>query len=487
MENIETDVVVVGYGGAGASAAISAHDHGAKVTILEKLPEGGGNTKVSGGSLALPKNQGYTEYLERLSYGMTPRDILARFVEESLKTEEWIRDLGGEMADTSYMRASLIPLTQMGWKHIPGAEHGWRRVVKGSGLGQYVPHDPPGLRLWNLLAKNVEKRGIRVLCNMPAKELMTGHGGEVVGVMAGPDGEEVSVKAWQAVILTCGGFEYNDEMKWDYLPVKPCLANGSPGNTGDGIKMAQRLGADLWHMPNLSACSAIKVPGCEAAVNIKLYSEKFIMVDKYAKRFDDESHFEIHDYGRIFSFFDGHKIEYPRLPIYLIFDEVLRCRGPLWDGVAGYNRGRYQWSLDNSEEIRKGLIAQGKDIKQVAEKIGLDGQALEDTVTKYNESCHRGYDPEFGRAKEYLGPLESPPFYATKLWPALFNTQGGPRRNREAQILHVSGKPIPRLYSAGELGSIWGLLYQGGSNNAESLAFGRIAGRNAAAEKPRNV
>lgn len=98
--------------------------------------------------------------------------------------------------------------------------------------------------------------------------------------------------------------------------------------------------------------------------------------------------------------------------------------------------------------------------------------------------CIGGYDPDFGRRQETLNPIARPPFYAIAVWPCLINTQGGPRRNSQAQVLDAYGNPINRLYSAGELGSIWGILYPGAGNISECLAFGRIAGRNAAAETP---
>jgi predicted oxidoreductase len=113
----------------------------------------------------------------------------------------------------------------------------------------------------------------------------------------------------------------------------------------------------------------------------------------------------------------------------------------------------------------------------------LEPSVLDATISRYNRYCKAGKDEDFGRAKEDLRPLE-PPLYAIQLWPALINTQGGPRRDKESRVLDPEGKPIPRLYAAGELGSIWGYLYQGACNIGEALVFGRIAGKNAAAGKP---
>jgi predicted oxidoreductase len=114
----------------------------------------------------------------------------------------------------------------------------------------------------------------------------------------------------------------------------------------------------------------------------------------------------------------------------------------------------------------------------------MDPGILQKTIEKYNEYCSLHDDPDFHRAKETLKPLAKPPYYAVELWPRMVNTMGGPRRDHKARVLSMNGAPVPRLYSAGELGSLWGHLYCGGGNVGEALAVGRIAGANAAAEKP---
>ena len=145
----------------------------------------------------------------------------------------------------------------------------------------------------------------------------------------------------------------------------------------------------------------------------------------------------------------------------------------------------YKWSLDNSTEIAKGWVGQGKTVRELAKRIGVDQANLEETVAKYNDFCKAGWDRDFGRSKETLEPISEGPFYSIELWPCLVNTQGGPQRDHQARVLDNAGKPIPRLYSAGELGSVWGFLYSGAGNLSEVIAFGRIAGLNAAREEPR--
>jgi hypothetical protein len=189
---------------------------------------------------------------------------------------------------------------------------------------------------------------------------------------------------------------------------------------------------------------------------------------------------------------NGQWIPSPTPPvIYCIFDEKLRRKGPLYGGVEwkiGWveHLNLYHWSEDNSKEIEKGWIRKAGTIKELALMIGIDPIKLQETIRKFNQYCLNGKDPDFNRDPKTLEPITDPPYYSIKLVPTFINTQGGPRRNKRAQIINPYGETIPRLYSAGELGSIYSFLYQGGGNIGECLAFGRIAGRNAAAEKPWN-
>ena len=151
----------------------------------------------------------------------------------------------------------------------------------------------------------------------------------------------------------------------------------------------------------------------------------------------------------------------------------------------------YIWSVDNQKEIDRGWIIKANTVEQLSSRILADPDnsglmspsVLRTTIKQYNKYCRKGEDIDFHKPKEWLQPLEDPPYYAVKLWPGGPNTQGGPKRNVRGQVLRVDNTPLPRLYSAGELGSIWGMLYQGGGNISECIAFGRIAGANAAAEK----
>jgi hypothetical protein len=178
-------------------------------------------------------------------------------------------------------------------------------------------------------------------------------------------------------------------------------------------------------------------------------------------------------------------LRFSRIPSLLIFDERTKRRGPITSVGHGANRG-YQWSSDNHSEIDRGWIVNGKDAHDLAQNLPMnEATQLGATMSAYQEACRRGRDDEFARAPQTLIEMQGD-LYGLPLWPCLLNTQGGPKRNSRGQILDVWGKPIKRLYSAGELGSIWGFLYQSGGNLGECLGLGRMAGTYAAAESPRS-
>jgi hypothetical protein len=174
-------------------------------------------------------------------------------------------------------------------------------------------------------------------------------------------------------------------------------------------------------------------------------------------------------------------------PMFLILDHTLFTAGPLYDRHPSHGWTqiveRYEWSEDNRTELAKGWIKSADCLASLATMVGLDPDALMDSVTRWNRHCDAGHDADFGRSL-MMTPIVAPPFYAVELSPSMLNTQGGPRRNEKGQIVRPDGTPIARLYSAGELGSIYGYLYQGTGNIGECLAFGRVSGRNAVAETP---
>jgi succinate dehydrogenase/fumarate reductase flavoprotein subunit len=204
----------------------------------------------------------------------------------------------------------------------------------------------------------------------------------------------------------------------------------------------------------------------------------FIMVDASASRFLAEPTVEHHAAGNALIVRDFHSGEFTRLPSYLIFDDATRRAGPIVTKEAGANRG-LAWSESNLEEVDKGWVKRGDSVADLARELGLPPARLENTVREYNRAAVDGGD-EFGRLATEMVPLRESPFYGIPVWPALFNTQGGPRRGAGGEVIGIDGTPIPGLFSAGELGSIWGSLYPGAGNVTEAVVFGRIAGRSAA-------
>ncbi|MBI4190369.1 MAG: FAD-binding protein [Betaproteobacteria bacterium] len=481
MWDHEADVVIVGYGGAGAAAALAAVSTGAKVLILEKNPEGGGNTKYSGGSLRTYLDlDKAVDHIEALCEGTTERAVVEAFVRESSRNPEWLKEIGGEVvfkppSETTSNIPITLPLAS--FPTIRGAEGmGPKMQIKGSGSAA-------GIDLWGVLSRKVAESNLEVLCSSPVKRLLAAKGEGVTGVVAASGDKDIKVRARRGVILTCGGFEYDQAMHLNYLG-QSYFGMCNPGNTGDGIRLAAELGADLWHMNATAAALGYKFAEFAFGIRHRMPSAGFIYVDQTGKRFMDEMGTDAHIMWAPTSYIDVKTLQRTRVPCYAIFDEDTRVRGPLGATGQGKVSDVYQWSPDNSAEIRKGWIKAADNIADLAYQINVRPDRLQMTVAQYNLQCVGGYDPELGRSSNTLVPIGRPPYYAVEMRPCLFNTQGGPKRNSKAQILDVWGNPIKRLYSAGELGSLWHRFYPGAGNLSEALAFGRIAGKNAAAEQP---
>jgi succinate dehydrogenase/fumarate reductase flavoprotein subunit len=322
------------------------------------------------------------------------------------------------------------------------------------------------------------------------------HKGEIAGVNVRSNNEDFALRASRGVVLTSGGFEFNPWMKENYLRMTPTHFYGNPDNTGDGINMALEVGAALWHMNNASWRVVMKFPDFPIAFSIQHHTA-CLLVDRSGRRFANER-FNQNAFGYELTNYDTHAMCYPKVPCYWIFDEKRRTVAPLASpygpcnppgGIAGDHY--YIWSEDNQKEIDRGWVIQAENLEELARKISTDpdnrgmmsSSTLQESIGRYNSFCKEGLDRDFNKPKEWLKPVEGPPYYAVKLWPGGPNTQGGPRRSLKGQVLRPDGSPIPRLYSAGELGSVWGMLYQGGGNIAECIAFGRISGLNATSEK----
>lgn len=478
----ETDVIVLGYGAAGAAAAITAHDDGAQVLLLEKQAADAHtcNSKLCFGVFLTPDNKddaiAYMKVASRVNVDMPE----SQDIDDAMITV-WAEEMGRNNAWLSELGAPGFVLFA-----AQGRDANWpgNNAIKAYQIAGSDGRGEVGTGMFDFLHEKVVGRGIDIRWSTPARSLVS-KDGEVVGVVARKDGHDVYIRARRAVVLSTGGFNADEKALKTYLPAFPMTFYGNPDNTGDGLRMAQALGADLWHMTVLGGGFKSKFDDFPTAFVLSFGSDAHIVVDKSGRRFKAENH--LGGYSGYWNalVYDTVANTWPRIPSWLIFDERRRTAGPLTStmfGAAGPT-AMYEWSADNSREIERGWILQADSIEELAGKMGMEADVLTAEVERYNGFAADRHDADHGRMAQQLIALDRPPYYAMQLLPGLNNTFGGPRRNARAQILDVFGDPIPRLYSAGELGSLYVQYPQGGANVGECFAFGRIAGRNAAAEQ----
>jgi hypothetical protein len=266
---------------------------------------------------------------------------------------------------------------------------------------------------------------------------------------------------------------------------------GNPDNTGDGLRMAQDVGADLWHMGQIvgraighfrkSDGSSIVFQLSVDPTGLEHFEPAgYVITDRFGRRFANEKTQAalMHSFYYDLLQFDSDRGLYPRIPCFWFFDERRRQLGPLSSPFVGACAvGLYDWSPDNSKEIASGWIARGSTIEEAAARAGVeDARKAGESVRAYNEICRAGGGDPFGRPSDTLIPIDQPPFYCVELFPGGSNTTGGPRRDEHARVLSALGEPIGGLYAAGELGQVSGMLYAAdGANLCEALCYGQIA------------
>ncbi|MBI3949276.1 MAG: FAD-dependent oxidoreductase [Acidobacteria bacterium] len=481
----EADVVILGSGLAGCVSAIEAYetDHSANILIVEKMPEryAGGNSRVSGGALFIPQDlEALLTYRRALDEpNPVPEDVVRTWGEAMVSQEAWIKQMASDVGMKYVSRQAVAEFTEF----------------RGSSCVEYystIVPNPSGV--WKAFKAQVDRRPIRVMYQTRAVDLVQDPDSlEIFGVLAEQHGKQMAIKARRAVVMCTGGFENNLDIQRNYSGLERVYPLGTPGNTGDGIKMLQKAGADMWHLRNRNFTSgiwpAMKFPEYEVAFirNMHLTGSSWIDIGKDNRRFYNETveWHSTHYRQKV----HGHWVDTPLafvLPAHMIFDETTRKQDCLSMNTLTWNPvvENCQWSPDNSAEIAKGWIKKADTIRELARLIGRDPDEVETTVSRFNESCAARSDPDFGRDPERMGPIVTPPFYAVEIVPGIVCTTGGAKRNKKSQVLDHSGKPIPRLYEAGELGSTFANLYENGSFLTECMVFGRIAGRHAVAESP---
>ncbi len=501
------DVVVVGYGAAGAVAAIESARAGLRVLLVEKMPDPGGISILSAGGVRIGYDvESVFAYLQHTCGGRTPDAVLGVLAQGMVELPDYLRDLGR----VSGARIEVRPAS--GNYPFPGCDAlGYAEVdaIPGFPAPGVAPEDGylaarplrPGCFLFKVLADNVDRfvaQGrIDVRLETSALRLLRDPDGAIRGVqLRGVDAEPEDVIARKGVILAAGGFEADEEMKRHYLVSTPVVTGSFRGNTGDGIRMAQAAGAALWHMWHYHGPYGMRHP--DPAYPFGMYVKllpmwtpgregkplprmAWIIVDQHGRRYVDEYQPYLSDTGvRQFDHFDPQTWSHPRLPSFLIFDEAGRKLYPMGRSITNDREAAYRWSDDNLQEVDNGILLRAPTLEALAAELGLARDALLATIARWNADCLAGRDTEFCRRPETMLPLTQPPFYAARLWPLVINTQGGPVHDARQRILDVEGRPIPRLYAAGEMGSVFGHVYLAGGNLAECFVGGRNAARDVA-------
>jgi succinate dehydrogenase/fumarate reductase flavoprotein subunit len=500
------DVVVVGYGYAGAVAAIEAHDAGADVLLIEKMPDPGGISITSGGNVRIVEDaEEGLRHLQATNAATTPDPVLralaAGMADIPAYFEKLARVSGATInrrqADGNYPFPGTNTFGYVSIDHVPGfdAERTYPFV------SSYVPiHRAAGVRLFKVLEDNVSSRRLRISLSTAAARLITGVEGEICGVVAQRDGRVLAIKARRAVVLACGGFEANPDMQRQYWQEKPVLNAAYMGNTGDGILMAQAVGAALWHMWHYHGVYGFKhpdpaypfgirpkrlpdwIPGERARPDVKV---PWIIVDRRGCRYMNEYQPYTQDTTwRAMAVFDGQSMTYPRIPSYMIMDEPGRAAYPIASPTFNDRRFKFAWSEKTLRELESRILRTCNSHSELAAAMNVREEVLASTIAQWNAGCEAGEDKMCGRPPTSMLRIMTPPYYCAEVWPVCSNTHGGPVHDAEQRILNAFGDPIPRLFAAGELGGVFGHLYMSGGNLAECFVGGWTAGRNAALLTP---
>lgn len=468
----EYDVIVIGYGLAGGTAARHAADAGAKVLLIDGAPDGseGGNSKFAKQLLASGHDvEAAVTYLKALNSGFeVDEEIVRMFAEKMVAIPEYCKeylgcDVYSWIGNDDPVLAPFVPE----YPELPGSDQfDAYTITETNGDGA----------LWFKAKELVEARAdsIDVWTASPARHLVQDPETKAItGAIIEHDGAELRVRAKNGVVLSCGGFEFNDEMKKDFLGASRLVGIGTPYNRGDGIRMAMEVGADLWHMKSYEPGSQTLMfapedgtnPLAAGAIGV---TGSTIFVGLDGSRFYNEIAENRH--GRIKHAGEYHPVTHPCKEWFL------------WDQTR-MDELQAAGMVDAIPVLANAQYTTADTLEALAEACGMDAAVLTETVEHWNFFAEQGCDYQFGRDPATLRAFDGGPYYAMPGAPLILNTQGGPRRNVDAQIMGADGNPIPHLYGAGELGSINAFQYQGGCNLGECLIFGRIAGENAAAEK----
>ena len=511
---------IIGSGLAGCLTAIALHDAGHNVKIYEKMSFPGGISATAGGGLRVSNNKEQTfKYLKQTCAGTTDDDILKLFAEKMQNITPYITKLANE-----YNASVLVsenddekPVQNFGFEGWESLGMAFIEDVPNVNYKELYPHvfrtptkqhpstgpahpnleTEYGLNLYHIAYQHVLKRNIKVNFYSTAQRLIKENGDTITGVVINN-----KIVPTDYTILACGGFENDPKMKMQYFQGKPSIHNGFEGNTGDGIRMAQQIGSDLWHMWHYHGSYGFEVkPGMGARIKgANIWSPTFgdadsirplrhIVVDANGRRFMNEDPPYITDIGhRPLELFNTEEVRYNRIPAYFISDETGRQIGP-WGSLRSNGIPIEPWSNDNAKEIESGIFTKCNNTKELADYINCNEAILKDTPPpiKYcNETILKNTISEWNliASGQKICPWHRPakkneqlldkPYYIGKVWPVIGNTQGGPRTDKNRQVVDPFDNAIKGLYTAGECGSIFGHLYMSAGNFTECFVSAEL-------------
>ena len=444
---LDCDVVVVGAGGAGLTAAVRAKQEGADVLVLEKMPMVGGNSlKASGGM-----NCAGTKFQEAL--GITDSGV-QEFIEDTMNGGHQLNDLAlvTTMAENSsdavdWLESIGAPLPKVA--ATGGTTHKYLHSPEdGSPVGSYLVEK---------LNAEAQKQGIEIMLNTTATEILM-NDGAAVGVMA-EDAKNIYTINAAAVIIATGGFGSNFDMMCSYDPsLANAVTTNHPGATGDGILMAEAVGAATVDMEQIQLHPTV-YQETSTLVSEKMRSLGAILVNQSGKRFTNDLATR--------DAVSAAELEQEGGYAFIIFDQNL-----------------VDQNASAEDYIHKGMACEGATYEELAKNMGLDEEGIanfQETMEVWNQAVADGEDKEFGRNNGMDADLSTAPFYAIRIAPGIHHTMGGIKIDTDTEVIDTNGDVIPGLYAAGETtGGVHGGNRIGGNAVCDFVVFGRIAGLNAA-------
>ncbi len=558
----EVDWLVAGAGAGGMTGAVVAHQLGGSVLVVEKEPLYGGTTAKSGGVIWIPANEGLAaagisdsvedgyRYLKGLIGDSVDDRRIRAYAEQA-------RDMLAFMMRHSHVRYEPLPAYMDYYETVPGYRSGGRSMdsapfnIKklGSAAGElrighydgllmpfnitvvegrrlqdmnlgsflvgaklllrYLLDIPARLRrerdnrlclgpaLVARLRRSLLDRDIPVWLDSPMRELLV-EDGRVCGAVVERDGRRLTVRARRGVLLATGGFAQNADMRQQYQqhPTGSDWTAAAPGATGDAVTMGQQVGAALDFMGSAWWSPSYTIPdGRVLALIAGKSNPGSIMVNKQGRRFANEAQpYE----DLVKAQYASHARGEESIPCYLLFDANYRRKYAVGHIKPGKVESDHTIPPENFES---GLLTKADTWEALAAKLGIDGETLAATVTRFNEHARRGEDPDFGRGESLhdryyadpkvtpnpsLAPLDAPPYYALRCDPGDLDTKGGLKCDHLGRVLDAGGAAIPGLYAAGNASAaVMGDTYPGaGSTIGSAMTFAYIAARHAFGAAP---